>query len=252
MKWTTAVFILLISNFVYAQNLEASRYNSSQIHLIGQLGLSNYSVKGSSTVESTPRTASYGIEGLFNLDERWKLFSSYNQTTVEMKTSAGASPSVVAGQTKKFRIAATTQLFKPGVIFIDNAYFGLGYFHYDRSSDRSGPIDMVSDVTKSGPLFTYQYMSPFNDLFYSRLQLEYGLITRFKENSATTGSYQSGYFFDAKYMLSYPISRVIDFAFGVYLEYDSLTFNGTGARGITDAKEKTMNYGIPLEINVFF
>jgi hypothetical protein len=244
------LLILTIGPLAKAQDTTAEvfasekRIHGNQIHLFGDFGFTQYNINANANVDANTRSMAFGMEAFWNLNPDLKIFLSQENLQQEIKTSAGSSPPSVKSERRKSKIALTSSK--------GNTQYGLGYFLIDRSGEHSSPFDLISDHTKSGVLFTLDYSSKRSSYFYSRLALQLGLITTFQENSATTGSYQSGFIFDSKYLLSYPLSKSLDLAFGAYFQLERTQFKGTGDRGLRDALEQSMNYGIPLELSFYF
>lgn len=235
---------------------ENDRYQQKQLTLFGGLGYQDYQIStggGPSVNISNSQITKFGLAGKWNhKTQNFGIFASYGRHETALKAPSSISPSTVFVREQIGKIAITSKLFKDTGTWFEPWEIGFGFSQSQRTADRTTPSELVSDETKSGPFLMLSTIRQLNESFYYSFRADLSLVTQFRENSATTGNYTSGYGFDTKFLLIYPTSRFVDISLGLQIYYEGVNFYGTGQRSLTDAQESSLGIIVPLEITIFF
>jgi len=176
----------------------------------------------------------------------------YRQTQTQFAGLTGITPSTLELTRRNIGVSIFLHPFSGSSHGgLDSLQIGLGYYFLLRSATATTPTAIVNSASQSGILLSALYALKFSK-FRTEGALDVALPHRFSEEGKKTGYFSSALNIEVSAKIVYPLNDWLDVAGGLLLHSNSVNYVGTGERGLPDATEGQLGYGIPLELRVRF
>lgn len=244
---------LALVSYSHAQEASSSQHSFRVGSLIG---LQNYELQGTGFNTSSSAANGKGLDGSWHWQNNQK---TYVFKALSYRTSASSSGSIsprdVTSDLKIYHLGLVQNMgsnLSSLVSFADEFKFGLGLQWRERSSDATTPNRFFPHYQTMGFHLGLAGQKAWSSMW--KLESAIGLYIPylFDERSEKTGYLKWAFMPDAEINFVYKVNPFIDFSFGVRALYESLSYSGTGARGVSDAKETYLNLIFPLELRFSF
>jgi hypothetical protein len=145
-----------------------------------------------------------------------------------------------------------------GSRFLDNLYVGVGYFFDHKDVDVTDPM-YADGWDTHGTEILFGYSDQLTSKIFYEVDTAIMFVNYIRENTARTGFYNHGYYFDGSFKVVLPYTDLLDFAVGVVVRSYNHSFEGSAgtqnasrARGSNDASDRSLVTAIPFELRLRF
>jgi hypothetical protein len=232
---------------------KSSFVDRGRVSLTAQGGVvrNNYSLGGVGLNSTLPSTNGLALGGALRYKAMNGFYTfgvKYSRTKITDKGLPSVTPADVPVVRTSTVLDVTLFPFKKN----ENIGLTAGYAFIKRQATETSPNPVISNYTSSGPLFGADYHTTFGERMVSESAVRVMFPSYYEETSGRTGYRTTAYVLSLGTNLFYGITDSIAFGLGVNAQLDSVSFIGTGNRGVTDANEKDWNYTVPAQLRFYF
>ena len=221
--------------------------NSLSTRVATLLGSQNYKLEGSGFTASSPVAMSKGISA----GAIWKKSDAvdYYFKTLHMQSEVSAPKTLSPAD-----VTSNLRIFDLGVIKnLENASrFTLSAQWRERNATASNPNRYLPHYQSMGIRLGLECDKTFSGLWKLESGAGIYLPLYFDERSDKTGQLKFSLMPELNLDLVYVVNPSIDFSIGAKVLLEKLYYTGSGARGVSEAKEEYINFILPIELRFLF
>jgi hypothetical protein len=192
-----------------------------------------------------------------NMD-KMKLVVKYDNNYVRYKNlSVTTGPKDTATESEHINLGIRAYPLN-GSNFLDNLYFGVGYFFDTKRADVTDPA-YANGWSTHGTQIMFGYSDQLTAKIFYEVDTTVMFVNYIRENPSRSGFYNHGWYFDGAFKIVLPYTDLFDFALGVNVRSYNHSFEGTAgtqgglrARGSNEATDRTFLTAIPFELRIRF
>lgn len=179
------------------------------------------------------------------VDSAFKFEMIYTNQRTSFSNISSVSPSNLSVSVDDYSFGAGFDLSSVWSVYA-------GYRFKNRSATRTTPQDVVSSVVSSGPWGAAEYGRGVNETDKIKVRLSAFFPNYYDETSTSSGYSNFSYNLRLQTQYRREVRPDLFASLGLWVEYDSSSFSGTGTRLTTDAREGFLKVYIPLTLEVEF
>ncbi len=251
-KFLICLFIIGTAPNLFAQE------NSSQhsLRVSSLTGVQNYQLEGSGFNNSSNASTGKGLDAswYWQTDQKTYVFKALSYRS-SVSTSGSISPRDITSDLRIYHLGLVQNLgsnLSSLVSFADELKFGLGLQWRERTADHTTPNRAFPHYQTFGFHLGLSGQKAWSSMWKLESSLGLYIPYFFDERSEKTGYLNWALMPDAQFNFVYKVNPQIDFSLGLRALYEKLNYSGSGARGVSDAKETYLNLILPIELRFSF
>lgn len=247
----TYLFVILLSSFAHAKNVDEGRYLS----LYSGYGSLSSSLTGSGFNADLPGKSGLilGSEISYQTKDTDNQFTiKYDKITLDQDAPSGVTPSNISVSREEFRFLFSFLPFDSGSL--QDLKLSVGYALLESGATSTSPNNVMTKQNSQGFVFgaSHKFKLPSASAFTVTPGVLFYLPHRFSESQQTTG-YNSNYVgLEAQVMAEYLFSDNLLMFAGVSYRSDKVTFGGSVDRGVTNGTDTRVYISMPVGLKIGF
>lgn len=246
-------FLILLLFFIFskvnAQSVSENRY----ISLFTGYGALSSQLTGSGFNAELPAKGGmlYGLEASYQPKNDYNQYLlKYERISVEQDSPGGVSPSTMSTFREEIRFMFKFSPWDSGKL--EKLRLGIGYALLESGGTITSPNNVITKQSSQGIVLngSYDFEAPHDIILTPEVSLY--LPHRFSESQQSTG-YSSNYVgIELKLNIEHAFTDSIQGFFGISYRVDKVSFDGSGDRGVTSAKDERTYFSVPVGIKIIF
>lgn len=248
MRLRLVLFLFFIFSEVNAQDASDNRY----ISLFTGYGALSSQLTGSGFNADMPAKGAmlYGLEASYQPKNDYNQYIlKYEKISADQDSPSGVSPSKITTSREEIRFLFKFSPWDSGKF--EKLRLGIGYAFLESDGTITSPNNVVTKQNSQGIVLNGSYVFEVHDIILTP-EISFYLPHRFRESQQTTG-YNPNYIgFELKLNAEHAFTDSLMGFIGVTYRLDTVSFDGSGDRGVTSAKDERTYFSIPMGIKIIF